>query len=187
MKDAILRCWFLVSSVALVVSLWRFDEVRPVEFGRFESPLVATEVEAMLFSAGRATRFARLKRWQYVSISTDEFFLAAAVADLGHANSFFAFAVEKNASRVVEEISALRPLNLGLEFAKSSVQGCTLYSDCLKTSSFRACSEEDAWSVHVSFGEVKAAFRVAKSPEPLSLAVPLASASTFDRGGLAHT
>jgi hypothetical protein len=67
----------------------------------------------------------RLKEWHYASFTTDDWFVALGLVQLGYVANLFAYAVDRTrVSRAVEH-GILSPLGRALSFAPSSVSGST--------------------------------------------------------------
>ena len=65
----------------------------------------------------------RLKEWHYLSFTTDEWFVALGVVQLGYVANLFAYAVDRVQNGKVLEHGVLSPLGRALAFASSSVSG----------------------------------------------------------------
>lgn len=69
----------------------------------------------------------RLKEWHYLSFTTDEWFVALGVVQLGYVANLFSYAVDRIQSRPALEHGVLSPLGRALTFAPSSERGRTTW------------------------------------------------------------
>ena len=67
----------------------------------------------------------RLKEWHYLSFTTDEWFVALGLVQLGYVANLFAYAVDRVQRKPAVEHGILSPLGTALGFAPSSVRGRT--------------------------------------------------------------
>ena len=86
----------------------------------------------------------RLKEWHYLSFTTDDWFVAVGLVQLGYVANLFAYAVDRMHSARVREYGALSPLGAALSFAPSSVRGQTAW----QSRSASVCIEaNEGWDV----------------------------------------
>ncbi len=67
----------------------------------------------------------RLKEWHYLSFTTDEWFVAVGLVQLGYVANLFSYAVDRVQQKAAVEHGALSPFGRALQFAPSSVVGST--------------------------------------------------------------
>ena len=75
--------------------------------GSFRGALPRVDLASV--GRGRLWRFAHHKRWMYVAIASDEFYIGVAVVHLGYVASAFAFVFERTAMRLRVDRSSLGP------------------------------------------------------------------------------
>lgn len=97
-----------------------FSGTRP-NVGRYSGPIPIVNL-----GGSGLTRF-RLKEWHYTAITTDRFFVAFAVVQLGYAANLFAYVVDRQRPSRAHTIERVIPLGRGLKFARSSTSGVTRY------------------------------------------------------------
>ena len=86
----------------------------------------------------------RLKEWHYLSFTTDEWFVALGLVQLGYVANLFSYAVDRVQRRPAVEHGALSPLGRALRFAPSSIVGTTSW----KTRDAEVAIEgRDGWEV----------------------------------------
>jgi hypothetical protein len=90
--------------------------------GRYGAPVPIVNIDG----AGLA-RF-RLKEWHYTAITTEDFFVAFAVVQLGYAANLFAYVVPRARPTRVKQLELVVPLGRGLRFAGSSTHGVTTFT-----------------------------------------------------------
>ena len=108
------------------------DENGAFRFGRYEQPFERLNFhEADLSDVsgwwgrpqsgwlGRTVRRMRLKKWHYVGICHPEYYLCAAVADLGYVGNTFCYLVERESGECYQT-EALLPLGLGVQVADTA-------------------------------------------------------------------
>ena len=83
--------------------------------GTFSGVIAAPDVER---SGGRY----RLKRWNYVSLTTDTHFIAFALVDVAYAGSMFAYVVDRR-TRAMWETEELTLFSIGRRMAESPARG----------------------------------------------------------------
>jgi len=72
----------------------------------------------------------RLKEWNYVSVSSDRYFVAVALVRFSYVSDVFVYVVDKRQDKVVKfEYTARLPFGLGVEIAQSSLQGCSKWGN----------------------------------------------------------
>jgi len=103
------------------------------ELGSYRGPLPAVD----LAGPSLLSRITRHKRWMYVMIASDELLLGVAVVRLGYTSKCFAFALDKQARRIVADCSSLAP----------------------PFSAFVGDSAEEGCEARFRFGSVSALFR----------------------------
>jgi len=91
---------------------------------RWQLGVYRTPFEAVDMNATGWKRY-RLKEWHYLSFTTDEWFVALGLVQLGYVANLFAYAVDRVQLTTAVEHGALSPLGLALSFAPSSVRGRT--------------------------------------------------------------
>jgi hypothetical protein len=68
----------------------------------------------------------RLKEWNYVSVSTERFFVGAALVKFSYIADVFLYVIDKQNPQLGKlEYTARMPLGIGLDIAPSSLQGCS--------------------------------------------------------------
>jgi hypothetical protein len=88
----------------------------------------------------------RLKEWHYMSFTTDEWYVAVGLVQLGYVANLFAYAVDRVQRRPAVEYGVLSPLGAALTFAPSSVVGRTSWRSRGATVSVDA---RDGWDVEL--------------------------------------
>jgi hypothetical protein len=106
--------------------------------GVYRTPFVEVDL-----SAHGWKRF-RLKEWHYLSFTTDEWFVALGLVQLGYVAHLFCYAVDRVQDKPTAEYSALSPLGRSLSLAPSSVVGETSWRGRSASVSIRA---RDGWDV----------------------------------------
>ncbi len=91
---------------------------RTYHWGRYRMPIARPAIRA----GGRLGRF-RLKEWSFISVTTDDWFLAFALVHLGYLGNVFAYLVDRHDPSRAWEHEALTPFGAGLRIAPSSVGG----------------------------------------------------------------
>lgn len=92
------------------------------QIGVYRTPFASAQLSA----AG--WRRYRLKEWHYLSFTTDEWFVALGLVQLGFAANLFSYAVDRVQHRPAVEYGTLSPLGRALSVASSSVDGTTRWS-----------------------------------------------------------
>lgn len=93
-----------------------------VRAGRYGAPVPIVNV-----GGSGLARF-RLKEWHYTAITTDDHFVAFAVAQLGYVANVFAYVVPRAQPSRVKQLELVLPLGRGLRFAESSTHGTTRFA-----------------------------------------------------------
>jgi len=101
-------------------------------FGKFEEPFTQLDFHLADLSdvsawwgrpqtgwLGRTVRRMRLKKWHYVSVTHPEFYLCAAIADVGYMGNTFCYLVDRRSGRKYERES-LRPFGWGVQVGRTS-------------------------------------------------------------------
>jgi hypothetical protein len=88
-------------------------------FGAYAGPLPPVD----LGSLGLRDRIARLKRWVYVAIATDEAWLTIAIVRTGYAATAFVYVYDRAGNRMLVERSALGPAPIARVAADFHAQG----------------------------------------------------------------
>ena len=108
------------------------------QLGVYRTPFAEVEMSREAWK-----RF-RLKEWHYVSFTTDEWFVALGLVQLGYVANLFSYVVDRShAARTVEN-GILSPLGGALTFAPSSVDGTTRWQSRNAHASIEA---DDGWTV----------------------------------------
>ncbi len=89
------------------------------QLGAYRTPFESVEMGATGWK-----RY-RLKEWHYISFTTDEWFVAVGLVQLGYVANLFAYAVDRVQGTGAVEHGTLSPLGRALIFAPSSVRGGT--------------------------------------------------------------
>lgn len=92
------------------------------QFGIYRTPFAKAELKA------DGLKRYRLKEWHYLSFTTDEWFVAVGVVQLGYIANLFSYAVDRVQKRPAMEFGALSPLGRALRVAPSSVEGTTRWT-----------------------------------------------------------
>jgi hypothetical protein len=101
---------------------------RPIntqEFGRYNKPL--SNIDFSWVSSSKIFNFISLKHWIYVSISTQRYFIVAAIADLNYFANAFVYIIDRtDREKSVYVYAAQSILARSIEErANSSIDGCT--------------------------------------------------------------
>ena len=108
------------------------------QIGVYRTPFAEAELSA------RGWRRYRLKEWHYVSFTTDEWYVAVGLVQLGYIGNLFCYAVDRIQKRCAVEYGSLSPLGRALSLAPSSVRGTTSWKSRAATVSIAA---NDGWAV----------------------------------------
>lgn len=98
-----------------------------------QEKLAKFEVEEENFSTlfKQIQNFMRLKRWHYMSVVDDKFFLAFALAQFNYIADIFVYVVKLEHPQIKYEYHDRKPLGINLDFAPNSARGCGFYSPSL--------------------------------------------------------
>jgi hypothetical protein len=88
----------------------------------------------------------RLKEWHYVSFTTDEWFVALGLVQLGYVANLFAYAVDRREGECVAEYGELSPMGRALSFAPSSIAGRTTWRN---RNAYASIEADDGWTVEL--------------------------------------
>jgi hypothetical protein len=102
-----------------------------------------TPFERLDLGAGGIDRL-RLKEWHYLSFTTDDWFVAVGLVQLGYVGNLFSYAFDRNGDLPALEYSALSPMGRSLKIASSSVLGTTSWKTRRASVSIAA---NDGWDV----------------------------------------
>jgi hypothetical protein len=91
------------------------------QIGVYRTPFERVELSA------RGWKRYRLKEWHYVSMTTDEWYIAIGLVQLGYVANLFAYAVDRVQQRPAIEYGTLSPLGSALSFAPSSAAGASAW------------------------------------------------------------
>ena len=110
------------------------------QLGVYRTPFAEAELSA------RSWRRYRLKEWHYVSFTTDEWYVAVGLVQLGYIGNLFSYAVDRVQKRSAVEYGSLSPLGRALSLAPSSIRGSTSWKSRAATVSIAA---NDGWDVEL--------------------------------------
>ncbi len=108
------------------------------QLGVYRTPFAEAELSA------HSWRRYRLKEWHYVSLTTDEWYVAVGLVQLGYVGNLFSYAVDRVQKRSAVEYGSLSPLGRALSLAPSSIRGTTSWKSRAATVSIAA---NDGWDV----------------------------------------
>lgn len=108
------------------------------QLGVYRTPFTNPELST------RGWRRYRLKEWHYLSFTTERWYVALGLVQLGYVANLFSYAVERNGHAV--EHGALSPAGRALRFAPSSVRGRTAWTS---RSARVAIDARDGWDVEL--------------------------------------
>jgi hypothetical protein len=139
-------------------------------WGRYRGPII----DARLGPMGRLTRF-RLKEWHYSALTTERWFVAFAVVQLGYLANAFCYVVDRQNPARRREWSALSPLGRALTFAESSVRGTTCWRRGRNRIVISSASSGAQVSIDIGLGSERlvGSFHLTSAPS-LSVVFPLA-------------
>ena len=100
--------------------------------------------EAQLNSHG--WRRLRLKEWHYLSFTTDEWFVALGLVQLGYVGNLFSYVVDRAQRRPAVAYGSLSPLGRALSVASSSIEGTTVWKSRAATVSI---ASNDGWDLEL--------------------------------------
>ncbi len=98
----------------------QIQEGPQIHIGRFRGAIANPNVTA---PGGRW----RLKEWNYLSIVTETHFVAFAVVQLGYVANLFCYVVDRQ-THAMWQMEAMSPFGAGLEIARSSLVGRTVWA-----------------------------------------------------------
>jgi hypothetical protein len=108
------------------------------QLGVYRTPFELAEM------SNRGWKRFRLKEWHYLSFTTDDWFVAVGLVQLGYVANLFAYAVDRMHSARIREYGSLSPLGAALSVAPSSVRGRTSW----RSRSDSVCIEaNEGWDV----------------------------------------
>lgn len=110
------------------------------QLGVYRTPFAAVDM-----NASGLKRF-RLKEWHYISFTTEEWFVAIGLVQLGYIANLFSYVVDRVQSRPAVEHGELSPLGRSLTFAPSSIVGATAWESRGAKVSIGA---NDGWDVEL--------------------------------------
>ena len=93
------------------------------QIGVYRTPFEQAELEMVGLK-----RF-RLKEWHYVSFTTDEWFVAVGLVQLGYVANLFCYVFDRIQEGPAHEYGVLSPLGRALSFAPSSLLGTTSWKN----------------------------------------------------------
>ena len=108
------------------------------QIGVYRTPFAEAALSTRLW------RRYRLKEWHYVSFTTEEWYVAVGLVQLGYIGNLFCYAVDRIQKRCAVEYGSLSPLGRALSLAPSSVRGTTSWKSRAATVSIAA---NDGWAV----------------------------------------
>ncbi|CAF3754999.1 unnamed protein product [Adineta steineri] len=121
------------------------------EFGRYIKPFSA--IDYSWVSSSKLSNFFTLKHWDFKSISTERYFIVAAIANFNYIAQAFIYVVDrKNPDKPFYQYSSRSILALAIkEQAKSSIDGCTHFYQS-SSEYIRLCynKHEQAYEVDVN-------------------------------------
>lgn len=110
------------------------------QIGVYRTPFATAEMST------RGWKRYRLKEWHYVSFTTDEWYIAVGLVQLGYVANLFSYAVERSGTGQAVEHGALSPLGKALRFAPSSVRGTSTWRS--RTASV-VIDARDGWDIEL--------------------------------------
>lgn len=110
------------------------------QIGVYRTPFERAELST------RGWKRYRLKEWHYVSFTTDEWYVALGLVQLGYIGNLFSYAVDRVQKRPAVEYGSLSPLGRALSIAPSSVRGTTSWKSQAASVSISA---NDGWDVEL--------------------------------------
>ncbi|RLB45195.1 MAG: hypothetical protein DRJ42_30465 [Deltaproteobacteria bacterium] len=113
--------------------------------GRWQFGIYRTPADRVDLPTGGLRRL-RLKEWQYVSFTTDDWYVAVGLVQMGYVGSLFAYVVDRSRGDAAVEYRALSPLGRSVRVAPSSVRGTTSWKSPAASLSIRA---NEGWDVDV--------------------------------------
>lgn len=124
----------------------------PYPFGRYREPFSE-------LCYGDNESFFRLKRWSFVSYTTQNYFVSFAVANLNYIANTFIYVVDTRTHEKVMEYTTLSPFPIPqlASFAPSSTKGCTEWNSGFIESLFdqdlsiKVCGKPEAMHVDLEY------------------------------------
>lgn len=108
------------------------------QFGIYRSPFANAGIETTGY------RRYRLKEWHYLSFTTDAWYVAVGLVQMGYVASIFAYVVDRKGAGRRFEFRALSPLGRSARIAPSSLRGTTSWKSRKASLSVSA---RDGWDV----------------------------------------
>lgn len=108
------------------------------QIGVYRTPFAEVDMSA------RGWKRYRLKEWHYLSFTTDEWFVAVGLVQLGYIANLFSYAVDRLQHRPAVEYGGLSPMGTALSVAQSSARGTTSWQSKSASVSITA---RDGWDV----------------------------------------
>ena len=100
---------------------------RLTQVGWSPQPLLDCNLEDASFYTFKPFQRFRIKRWDYYAVFTPQQFFSATVADLGYAGNIFVYDLDF-ATNELHEQGLVVPLSRGINLARNSDQGETIFS-----------------------------------------------------------
>lgn len=91
------------------------------QLGVYRTPFASVELSA------RGWKRYRLKEWHYVSMTTEEWYVAVGLVQLGYVANLFSYAVDRSQKSRAVEYGTLSPLGTALNIAPSSIAGVSAW------------------------------------------------------------
>jgi len=95
-------------------------------YGRYREPF-----EIFDYSGARGSylsQWTTLKKWLFISTTTDKFYFAAAVVDLNYAGNFFAYYIDRKTHKKYE-FTSISPLARSIKQFDNTPKGCVEWSE----------------------------------------------------------
>ena len=144
------------------------------EGGRLRAGRYLSPIPDPRFPPRRGARF-RLKEWHYLSVTTDRYFVALALVQLGYAANAFAYLVDRDDPSKFIEFESLSPLGLALDFGVGSSRGRSLWRQ--RRAHLEILSAPSGWKIELDLplggSRLRGTIEV-DAGEALCLAAPLA-------------
>lgn len=135
-----------------------------VRYGRYRHPIARIELPLGLLGRWR------LKEWHYLSVTSERWFLAFAIAQLGYVANVFCYLVDRSDPDRARRFEAMLPLGRGVRIAESSTRGITHFGRRRQHIDVRAA---DGWKVdmRLPMGDdtLEGSFHVACADDSLAL------------------
>jgi hypothetical protein len=110
------------------------------QLGVYRTPFATAELST------RGWKRYRLKEWHYVSFTTDQWYVAVGLVQLGYVANLFSYAVDRLEKRPAIEYGALSFLGRALRFAPSSVRGTSTWRSRAASVTIDA---RDGWDIEL--------------------------------------